>query len=922
MDGCAAGLCQRNRQRIVLGDDLDFLYNAAVDRFFIDHQVASVLIVAAKLVIGSGACLQNFWGILVDVSNVFAVAQEIEREGCIQLSIADDTLIPLVTVSTGHIDIIARIPVDQDSLVPFGRHVLEVMLITGMCTIDIRLIGQALQAALINYRQRRHVRDREAAWIVVRQVVVCTVRDHGGIVHRAYRAAYKRQRTIVMGIHNGAPGIDIVHRIGFCTADRLTCDRVRPSAAFAGRLARTVDVDEQMVFCRFFHHLFDELDGFLILGIKEVRLNALDAHIGPFFKHLLPVCIIGQVCLSCPDNQPDTLFSGIVDQLRHPIVVTFVLMFTGRCIAARLPAFVQKLILPAHFHGKINILFIILQAGSFEGNAIRQLIVAKIAVQPRPVNCTRLDPAGIFYLAFRRKGFGQSIVGNRLQVADHDIAPRACKRQRGFHVVRLLRGKDNAQEAGTIAGHLCTAICTIQVCLVHQSKYIVFCLVEQRHRIPVIELCNRRMLNLYVFVGLAVIHRPGIRAIRQANARMLRRDRQIRAFIAIDAVTERYAIVKHSQDDGIGRAFFFKGKGHLLVRSIDMLDFGAKEVIILRPAGLFDIDKFEATAEVPFAGNNASGRGRDNNGIAIQRGVGCHSICRIIGKQSRNFGGWRRQLIDRAIYWFCSYNDWRIAFYGAAIAQSRRSNDRSNAIGLRRNCILAAFLRNFHHIRIAAGDFVDRKALFILVQRGCLKRCAFAHVQEGLTCGDIYNRVNRLRRCYLNLTDIPVTRGCRPIGQDNRGPIVHRIVFQRNINRCGSFRSLIQQFILALCLCRDNLPPLGIVCVVDVSNRQLCAFHSRRINWHQNGRIGVFRLNPVIFPIAIRNQSPVQRVIVVIPPEVYGCTRVCVSRVNFNACVFQHSKKLILCGRIPLFRGFTFCECRRPNGTYHCESQQ
>ena len=37
-------------------------------------------------------------------TRVNEIAQEIEREGCIQLSIADDTLIPLVTVSTGHID--------------------------------------------------------------------------------------------------------------------------------------------------------------------------------------------------------------------------------------------------------------------------------------------------------------------------------------------------------------------------------------------------------------------------------------------------------------------------------------------------------------------------------------------------------------------------------------------------------------------------------------------------------------------------------------------------------------------------------------------------------------------------------------------------------------------------------------------------
>ncbi len=297
-----------------------------------------------------------------------------------------------------------------------------------MCTIDIGLVRQALQTTFIDHRQRSHMCYGKTARIMIGQIVICTIRYHRSVVHRTYCAANKRQRAVMMGIHDGTPSLDIINRISLCTTNSFTGNRMRPSAAFTSRFAGTMHVDQHMIFSRFRHHFFDELNRLLILGIKEVWFNAFDAHIRPLFKELLPIIIIGQISLSCPNNQADAFFCSILNQVGHPIIITFVFMFASCCIAARLPAFIQKLVFPTHFNGKINILFIVFQTSSFKGNAIWQLVVTEITIQPGPVHCSRLNPAGVLYLACRRQGLCQSIVGNSLQVANNDIAPWAGER--------------------------------------------------------------------------------------------------------------------------------------------------------------------------------------------------------------------------------------------------------------------------------------------------------------------------------------------------------------------------------------------------------------------------------------------------------------------------------------------------------------
>ena len=217
----------------------------------------------------------------------------------------------------------ARVAVQQDAVFPRGWDILKEVFICHMRTIDSRLIGHCLDAALKHDGFRHQMR---LGYGLVAEGIA--IRGHRGEVRTAHCKAGERKHTIEVCVIPTA----------LTAGNSLAADRVRIGSSFAGRLASAVDIDEQMVLCCFLGQDIQQLDNFLALRIKEVRLNALDAHISPFLDALALFRRI-QVALVRPNNQANTLLFCIIQDFLHPVIVT-VVQVVAAVVHARLPAFI------------------------------------------------------------------------------------------------------------------------------------------------------------------------------------------------------------------------------------------------------------------------------------------------------------------------------------------------------------------------------------------------------------------------------------------------------------------------------------------------------------------------------------------------------------------------------------------------------
>ena len=111
-----------------------------------------------------------------------------------------------------------------------------------------------MDTALIGDGQGAHLRDGELF------AGIGAVGEHRCIVCGTNRTTHKWQHTVVVSAY-----IRRAEEILFGTEDTFTAECVRIRAALAGRLIRTMDIDEHMVFRGDPHQTIIELD--IILGL-------------------------------------------------------------------------------------------------------------------------------------------------------------------------------------------------------------------------------------------------------------------------------------------------------------------------------------------------------------------------------------------------------------------------------------------------------------------------------------------------------------------------------------------------------------------------------------------------------------------------------------------------------------------------------
>ncbi len=350
------------------------------------------------------------------------ILQEVQIELCNTSFIAHDAYIPIVPCTACHIDIMSRIAVQQNAIIPRGGQILKEILVCHMSTVYIRLIRHRLNATfkhngLCNQMclgNRLHSKG-------------IAIGSHRSKVRSAYCEASKRQHTIK---------VCIIYTT-LTARNRLTTNCVRIGSSFTGGLTGAMDVDEHMIFCGFLGQDVQELDDLLALRVKEVWLNAFNAHLCPFFDAFaLFRCI--QIAFVCPDNQANALTFCVIQNFLHPVIVT-VIQVIAAVVYTRLPAFVQKLILPAHLCCKVNILLVQLRCGLFPCCAFRQIVMAEIAIQPSPVDRTRYDPTGIFDYAVRTQRFCKGIFCNICRITNNHETPRRGERRGRYDIAELLR---------------------------------------------------------------------------------------------------------------------------------------------------------------------------------------------------------------------------------------------------------------------------------------------------------------------------------------------------------------------------------------------------------------------------------------------------------------------------------------------------
>ena len=143
------------------------------------------------------------------------------------------------------------------------------------------------------------------------------------------------------------------------------------------------------------------------------------------------------------------------------------------------------------------------------------------------------------------------------------------------------------------------------------------------------------------------------------------------------------------------------------------------------------------------------------------------------------------------------------------------------------------------------------------------------------------------------LFDRPYARGRCVVRQNDQRAIHCCIVFQCNIER-GFLGSLIHQAILSRLLCRDNLPPLCIVCRVRSAEGQCNTFRDIGTGRHQHGGSCRLQLNHIVFIVAVRDQTPVLCFAIEIPPQVDDRACTGIVAVGFHAAAVQHGLDLIV----------------------------
>ncbi len=350
----------------------------------------------------------------------------------------------------------------------------------------------------------------------------------------------------------------------------------------------------------------------LILGIKEVRLDALEAHLCPFRNALFLLFWGLQVGAVRPNNQANALFVGILDQIFGPVIIALI---NGAIIRVRilsLPAFVEQLIFPAHLYCEVDIIFIDFKSFVLEIHI--RVCMTKVAIEPSPVNCTRLYPAGIFQLAVLAQGLRHGIFCNRLRGTDDGKTPRRCKRSGCHDVVGLFRSKGNIQQTSAIAYKLCATIGRIQVCLGEQRPNAIGGFIEERHAVAAAKLMGLFLL-CNGFICIFIFHRLCNRTACKLESRILFRNGEFLAIFGFNHITERHAIVVHTNDDAIGSAALCKVQRHLVARSVHMVHFSADQVIGVRNLFILTAHKGEAVAEIANVRYQSRG-GAGNNGFS------------------------------------------------------------------------------------------------------------------------------------------------------------------------------------------------------------------------------------------------------------------------------------------------------------------
>ena len=536
-----------------------------------------------------------------------------------------------------------------------------------MCAINVGLVRHALHASFKYDWQGSHMRQGKLT-----MVAAYAVRSHRGVVHRAYCVAGKRKRAIVARAHVVRDKVILL-----CTEHRLTGNDVRIGAAFTGRLACAVQVQQHVVFRCNLHQVFNLQDRILGLGIKEVRLDALEAHLRPFGDALFLLFRGIQVCAVRPDNQADTLLIGIIDQLLRPIVIALVDRIIIRVSVLSLPAFVQQLVFPTHLCREVDIFLINVQRIVFEVHV--RVGMAEIAVQPRPVHGARLDPTGVFQLAVLAQGFCHGVFCDGLRRADDGKAPRGGKRCSRNNVFRLLRREFYIQHTGAVAHKLCAAVGRIQVCFGKQRPNAVRGLIEERHAVAAAQsVCflflRNRLICIFIF------HRLCDRAAGKLEARIFLRNGELLAVLGLDCIAERHAVVINAHNDAVRGAVLCEVQRHLVGGCVHMVHFRADQVIGIRDLFVFTAYKGEAVAEITGVGHQAR-RGAGNNRLAAVRGKEADGALRVHKEQGRDILVGRRDRPSCAFFAFANNN-----LTGSRAADARihrihhRAGDCCNAI--------------------------------------------------------------------------------------------------------------------------------------------------------------------------------------------------------------------------------------------------
>ena len=551
--------------------------------------------------------------VFIDKGIVIALAEEVQLKLRRALLVADQAEVPVFAASARGVDIFARLAGQQLGLIPLGREILEEVA-GGAVEISLRTVSKALDAALIGDRQSAHLCDGH---LFAR---VGAVREHRRIVRRPNCTAHERQHAVVVSAHIGG-----TEKVLLCAEDSFTAEGVRIGPALAGGLICAVDVDKHMVFRCELHQADIELDIILGLGIEEVRFNALEAHVRQLFDAALRFVALLQIVVVLPGDQADALFIGVADQILGPIVIAVISEFAvALAAAARLPAFVQEQVFPAHFGGKIDVFLINVRvAGGF-------------AVQPCPGSDAGLDPGGVLQHIGRAQVLRHCIFSNVCTGADDGETPRGRKRGGGVDSRSLLVGEYNVEAAVRVADDVRAAIFAVQARFGNQSIFTSGRLVQQRHAVPLIEL-GKLFFFFHLLVVVDIRHDICRGTLRDLQGGIFRGNRDGRAFIfRCDLILKGNAVVIGAHDNAESDALdaFLRKVERGLVRMVFHLrHLGADQLIRIVDLLVDAVDKAQLR-EIAQAGGQPHIGVVHNQVVVLKGSIGDLPIMQ--GKESRN----------------------------------------------------------------------------------------------------------------------------------------------------------------------------------------------------------------------------------------------------------------------------------------------